>query len=83
MTGSPEYHVLTKAGDATQEVEVAVRELGPPERSGLHRFFFVARANQTVVMTVDSESPLANLLRVRAGWMEPGSPGPPVPPGSR
>jgi hypothetical protein len=67
------YHILTKIGDATREVAEAVSELGSPELAGLHRHFYVARANQTVVMTAGAEAPIAELLRGRKGWREPGN----------
>jgi hypothetical protein len=67
-----EYHVLTKPGDASREVEDAVRQIGSEEQAGVHRHFYVARANQTVVMTIDAASPLASRLRQERGWSEPG-----------
>jgi len=70
MVGA-DHHVLTRAGDATQEVQ-EVLSRGGPASEGLIRFFFVSRANQTVVLTADASSPIALLLRDRQGWREPG-----------
>jgi hypothetical protein len=72
MSGHPEFHVLTRDGDASREVEEAVRTIGTPEQAGLHRYFFVSRAHQTVVMTQSPDAPLARSLRGREGWREPG-----------
>lgn len=69
----PEYLVLIRAGDATAEVESALRGLGMSrEEAGLHRLLFVTRANQTVVMARDAEAPIAALLLDR-GWAAPGN----------
>jgi hypothetical protein len=65
------YHVLTKSGDASGEVEEAARELGSVQSSGLHRHFFVARARQTVVMANAPDAPIVRLLLKREGWKEP------------
>ncbi len=67
-----EYHVLTTRGDMTGRVETALRELGlDAEGAGLHRFFYVTRANQTLAMVRDADCPHA--LRLRdLGWSEPG-----------
>ena len=67
-----EYHVLTRDGDATMDVEAALRGM-PDGKGGLHRYFYVSRANQTVVMTMSASSPIADALRRRDGWREPGS----------
>lgn len=72
MPVTDEYHVLTKDGDALAEVDQAVRSLGSAEKAGLHRHFFVTRANQTVVMAHAPDAPIATLLRERPGWKEPG-----------
>jgi hypothetical protein len=71
MVGPSGFHVLTREGDGTREVEAAIAHHGSPERAGLHRYFYVSRANQTVVMTVDQDSPLAAVLRELGGWSEP------------
>ena len=65
------YHVLTKDGDGTVEVAEVLRRIDDG-KGGLYRYFYVSRANQTVVMTENSSSPLAELLRSRGGWREPG-----------
>jgi hypothetical protein len=72
MTGPLEYHVLTKRGDAQQEVERIIATVGDSQKAGLHRYFFVSRANQTVVMTAAADTPLARALRSAGGWAEPG-----------
>lgn len=70
MAGSG-FHVLTARGDATEQVDSAVREIGSAEAAGLHRVFFVSRADQTVVMTRTADSELAVALRRVGGWEEP------------
>lgn len=69
-------HVLVRRGDASAEVEGVLKEIraagGTPEAAGFLRYFFVTRAEQTVVMTASRESPLAAALRGRKGWSEPG-----------
>lgn len=66
---------MIRSGDATSEIESIVARLGGPEAAGLHRFFYVSRAGQTVVMVRDESSPLAVALRERPGWAEPGEEG--------
>jgi hypothetical protein len=66
-----EHHVLTREGDATPEVEAVLRGMRDG-KGGLYRYFYVTRANQTVVMTESTTSPLAEALRSRGGWREPG-----------
>jgi len=73
MPEHPEHHVMTREGDASAEIEALLRSLGSAEHAGLHRHFYVIRANQTVVMTRGSDTPLAEALRLRPGWREPGS----------
>jgi hypothetical protein len=73
MEPSSGFHVLVRTGDASPEVESALRDLGSPARAGLHRYFYVSRANQTVVMTLAPDAPLAVRLRKVAGWSEPGA----------
>ncbi|HUE96058.1 MAG TPA: hypothetical protein VMN39_05335 [Longimicrobiaceae bacterium] len=65
------YHILTCDGDGAREVEALIEAIGSAEKAGLHRQFFVTRANQTVVMTATADSPLALALRKRPGWQEP------------
>jgi hypothetical protein len=64
-------HVLIKNGDASREVDEAVRALGSPAAAGLDRHFFVTRANQTVVMAASSTAPIVRVLLGGAGWLEP------------
>ena len=72
MAEPREYHILTKRGDAQQEIERIVARVGDSQRAGLHRYFYVSRANQTVVMTATVDAPLAQALRLAGGWAEPG-----------
>lgn len=73
---SPEHHVLIRSGDATGEVEEVLREIGASaEEAGLERSIFVTRANQTVVLARASEASIAQALRARPGWSEPGTAG--------
>lgn len=62
--------VFVRPGDGRDEVDRLVREAGPG--SGFEKYFYVARADQTVVMVAGREVPLAALLRARPGWTEPG-----------
>jgi hypothetical protein len=73
MPDSDGYHVLTRSGDASDEVARLVRELGDGSEIGLHRCFFVSRARQTVVMATGPDAPIARALRARPGWLEPGA----------
>ena len=68
-----EYHVLVKVGDSLLEVDGVVREIGSADLAGLHRSFFVSRADQTVVMAESGDSPISVALRARDGWKEPGA----------
>lgn len=72
MGDADDFHVLTKKGNAEAEIDQTLRELGSPDHAGLHRYFFVSRANQTVVMAASGDSPIARALRSRSGWLEPG-----------
>jgi hypothetical protein len=67
------FHVLTKKGDAQREVERIVASLGGNDNAGLHRYYYVSRANQSVVMTERPNSRLAEVLRSSGGWAEPGT----------
>ena len=70
------HHVLTKSGDARAEVDEALRTLEARgvsrEASGFHKYLHVTRAEQTVVMVMRRDSPLAVELRGHRGWGEPG-----------
>lgn len=69
--GPRDYPVFTKRGDARSELEAIAREVaGDPVTAGVHRSIYAARANQTVVLITDRNSPLAAALRAR-GWDEP------------
>lgn len=68
-------HVFTRRGDASAEVEGLLREFradGTPEEAGFVRYFYVTRAEQTVVLVASREAPFAVRLRSLAGWQEPG-----------
>lgn len=71
-------HVFTRRGDASAEVEGLLREFraggGTPEEAGFVRYFYVTRAEQTVVLVASREAPFAVRLRALAGWQEPGDP---------
>jgi hypothetical protein len=71
---NPAYHVLIKAGDASAEVEAAARRLGDASGAGLHRHYYVSRANQTVVMATGPEAPITRLLLEASGWKAPREP---------
>ncbi|HEX8904294.1 MAG TPA: hypothetical protein VF771_05590 [Longimicrobiaceae bacterium] len=70
------HHVMTKRGDATAEVDDALRALAARgvsrQAAGLHKVLHVTRAQQTVVMAAGRDCPLAVELRGRRGWSEPG-----------
>lgn len=68
------YPVFVRHGDALAEIDALVRELGGEESAGLHRHMYVTRADQTVVMTTEVDTPLATELRGRASWLEPREP---------
>lgn len=69
-------HVMVRRGDASAEVEAVLKALrdagGTPEAAGFVRYFYVTRADQTVVMVASKESPIAAELRGKKGWSEPG-----------
>jgi hypothetical protein len=66
------FPVFVRRGDASQEIEQLVREAGGTrERAGLQKYFYVAKANQTVAILISRQCPLAVMLRGRAGWTEP------------
>jgi hypothetical protein len=69
-----EYPVFIKRGDARAEVDQLLAELRAAhgDDTGFHKYLFVTRAEQTVVMLTDREGPLAEALRGRRGWSEPG-----------
>jgi hypothetical protein len=75
MSEAP-FHVLTRHGDAIEEVDAALRALAERgiarEQSGFHKYLHVTRAEQTVVMVSSRDAPLAVELRSRSGWAEPG-----------
>ena len=75
MSGTT-YHVFTRAGDAVREVEAALKALAArgvtAEGAGLYKCMYVTRADQTVLMTESRSSALAEEVRGRGGWAEPG-----------
>lgn len=76
---APEYHVLIRPGDARPEVDRALealkRERGADADLGFHKYMYVTRAEQTVVMVSGPDAPVAVALRTGKGWTEPGSRG--------
>ena len=70
--GGEQRHVLIRSGDASGEVRAAVERHGSAEAAGLHRYFFVTRANQTVVMATGPDAPIVEELRASGGWETPG-----------
>lgn len=71
MAGRLDYHVLTRRGDALPDIEREVARLGSREEAGLYRYFYVSRANQTVVMATHADAPIARALRALPDWDEP------------
>jgi hypothetical protein len=68
----PAYPVFVRRGDATAELEQLLAAAGDtPHAAGLRKFFYVSRADQTVVMVVSRDAPLGRALRGRKGWSEP------------
>ena len=66
------YPVFVKRGDARAEVDALLAELQhAPDSAGFHKYLHVARADQTVVLVVSRDAPLARALRARPGWDEP------------
>ena len=70
------FHVFTKQGDATAEVEAALAALKEKgigkEACGMYKCMYVTRAGQTVLMVETADTPLAREMRGRRGWTEPG-----------
>ena len=60
-------HVLIASGDRLAEVAAAVKDAGGGEAAGLHRHFYVTRANQTVVMTTGPGGTQAPRVRTANG----------------
>lgn len=69
-----QYPVFVRHGDALDEIDALLRELGGPKEAGLRQHMYVTRADQTVVMTTGTDVPLAAELRARAAWLEPREP---------
>lgn len=68
----PVFPVFVKRGDARAEVDRLLPGLGATsQEAGFHKYFHVAKANQTVVMVLGRDTPLAVALRGRSGWVEP------------
>jgi hypothetical protein len=70
-----ESYIFTRQGDATAEVDEIARrlrgELGSDAASGFVKFFYVTKADSTVVFLAGPDAPFAAELRARRGWMEP------------
>ena len=72
---TPAFPVFIAPGDGRAEIDRLVRTLAQTaEGAGLHKIFYVAKANQTVVMATARDAPLAAALRARPGWSEPVEP---------
>ena len=72
---APLYPVFIARGDARPEVDRLARSLAPsPAAAGLHKCFYVARADQTVVMATGRDAPLAAALRALRELTEPVEP---------
>ncbi len=71
----PEYPVFIKRGDARPEVDRLLAELkrthGSAGHAGFHKYLYVSKAGQTVVMVTGRDTPLPAALRGRVGWQEP------------
>lgn len=65
------FPVFIHRGDARREVDDLVAGLGGAAAAGFRKYFFVAQADQTVVMASGRGAPLAEALRGRRGWAEP------------
>ena len=65
------FPVFIHRGDARPEIDGLVAQLGGEKPAGFRKYFFVAKADQTVVMTSWRTAPLAEALRQRGGWTEP------------
>lgn len=63
--------VFVARGDRIAELDALVRELGGAKQAGLYRQMYVTRAEQTVAIVTNVDSPLAATLRAREGWLEP------------
>ena len=71
----PALPVFIKRGDARAEVDGIMTRLGStPDHLGFRKYMYVAKADQTVVMVADRQSPLAGVLRAEPGWTEPVEP---------
>ena len=72
---TPALPVFIARGDARAEVARLLKTLAPsPAAAGFHKYFYVAKADQTVVMATGRETPLAAALRARPEWSEPVEP---------
>lgn len=69
------FPVFLRRGDARAEVDALLRELrerhGADADLGFHKYLFVTRADQTVVMVTSLAAPLAQALARRGGWQRP------------
>jgi hypothetical protein len=66
------FPVFIARGDTRAEVDRLLKELAPTaDAAGFRKYFYVQKADQTVVMTLGRDTPLALALRGRKGWMEP------------
>lgn len=66
------FPVFIARGDTRAEIDRLLPQLaGTPGAAGFRKYFYVAKADQTVVMTLGRDTPLALALRGRPGWTEP------------
>ena len=69
---TPVFPVFIARGDARAEIDRLVKQLAPTaEGAGFRKYFYVAKADQTVVMATARDTPLAAALRERREWSEP------------
>ena len=75
MSDGP-FHIFTRAGDGTRDVEGVLRDLAArglsAEAAGYVKHLVVTRADQTVVFLVSRDAPFADALRRLPAWREPG-----------
>ena len=72
---TPVFPVFVARGDARAAVDRLLKTLAPtPMAAGFHKYFYVAKADQTVVLATGRDTPLAGALRDRPEWTEPVEP---------
>lgn len=67
--------VFIRRGDGRAEVDEILFQLEeratPGQELGFVKYLYVTQADQTVVMVINRDAPLARALRARPGWSEP------------